>query len=194
MKELIFATNNPHKIKEIKEIFPKNILIKSLKDIWFEAEIPETQSTIDGNALQKVRYIHNLYKVNCMADDTGLEISSLNGKPGVYSARYAGKLCSFEDNMNKVLRNLDGVKDRTACFRTVIALIWDNKEYLFEGKIGGVIISEKKGTQGFGYDPIFVPNGKNKTFAELSSEEKNKISHRGIAIKKVIEFLSNHKS
>ncbi len=190
MTKLVFATNNAHKLREIKEIFPKNIIIKSLNDIGFQSDIPETQPTIEGNALQKAHYIYDRYKINCMADDTGLEIESLNGEPGVYSARYAGEHCSFEDNMNKVLQKMERISDRKACFRTVIALIWNGEEYLFEGKINGKIITEKKGSKGFGYDPIFLPDGKDLTFAELSSEEKNKISHRGLATQKVVEFLN----
>jgi XTP/dITP diphosphohydrolase len=188
---LIFATNNSHKLKEIKEILNNRVQILSLQDINCFDEIPETQTTIEGNARQKSMYIYKKYKQNCFADDTGLEIDALNGEPGVYSARYAGNECSFEDNVRKVLSKMNGTENRTAQFKTVISLIFNGNEFQFEGKIKGRIINEKKGTNGFGYDPIFVPDDYDKTFAELSSDEKNKISHRALATKKLAEFLIN---
>ncbi len=189
--KLVFATNNKHKLEEVRKILGNQFEILSLKDINCFEEIPETQKTIEGNASQKAHYIYNKYKTNCFADDTGLEIEALNGEPGVYSARYAGEHCSFEDNVEKVLKKLSGIPNRKARFKTVISLIIDKKEYQFEGIINGTITTEKHGTSGFGYDPIFLPDGYDKTFAELSSEEKNKISHRGLATRKLINFLSN---
>jgi len=190
MTTLIFATNNQHKLQEIRQILKQQIQIKSLKDIGFHEEIPETNPTLEGNALQKARYIYERYHTNCMADDTGLEIEALNGKPGVYSARYAGESCSYEDNMQKVLLEMNGKTNRKAKFRTVIALILDNKEYLFDGEVNGIITTEKHGTKGFGYDPIFLPDGETLTFAELQPEQKNKISHRGLATAKLVNFLN----
>jgi len=190
MITLVFATNNKHKLEEIRQILKQQIQIKSLNDIGFHGEIPETNPTLEGNAMQKARYIHERYHVNCMADDTGLEIEALNGKPGVYSARYAGENCSFEENMQKVLFEMKGKTNRKAKFRTVIALIWDNKEYLFDGEVNGIITTEKHGTKGFGYDPIFLPDGESLTFAELSAERKNEISHRGLATGKLVNFLN----
>ncbi len=189
MVELIFATNNKHKLHEIRQILKNRLTIKSLSEIGFNEDIPETNPTLEGNALQKARYIYDRYHTNCMADDTGLEIEALGGKPGVYSARYAGEKCSFTDNMNKVLDEMAEKTNRKAKFRTVIALIWDDREYLFEGEIIGVITPEKQGTGGFGYDPIFLPDGESLTFAELPLEHKNKISHRGLATEKLISFL-----
>jgi len=189
--KLVFATNNKHKLREVQDILGDKFKILSLKDINCREEIPETHNTIEGNASQKARYIYEKYKLNCFADDTGLEIEALNGEPGVYSARYAGINCSFEDNVEKVLKKLSGIPNRKARFKTVISLITDKTEYQFEGIINGSITNEKHGTSGFGYDPIFLPDGYNKTFAELSSEEKNKISHRGLATQKLIKFLSN---
>jgi len=190
MIALIFATNNKHKLEEIRQILKQQIQIKSLKDISFHGEIPETNPTLEGNAMQKARYIHERYHVNCMADDTGLEIEALNGKPGVYSARYAGENCSFEENMQKVLFEMKGKTNRKAKFRTVIALIWDNKEYLFDGEVNGIITTEKHGVKGFGYDPIFLPDGESLTFAELSAQRKNEISHRGLATEKLVNFVN----
>lgn len=187
--QLIFATNNPHKLFEVKSILSSNIKILSLKDINCTDEIPETADTLEGNALQKAHFIYDRYKQNCFADDTGLEIEALNGRPGVYSARYAGEGCNFDDNMNKVLNEMNGMLNRKASFRTVIALILNGKEYLFEGKVDGEILKEKKGIIGFGYDPIFQPAGFNKTFAEMATDEKNHISHRGRSIQKLVDFL-----
>ncbi|NPA68827.1 MAG: non-canonical purine NTP diphosphatase [Chlorobi bacterium] len=189
--ELVFATNNKHKLEEVKKILNNKFKILSLNDINCFEEIPETQKTIKGNASQKAHYIYDKYKKNCFADDTGLEIEALNGEPGVYSARYAGENCSFEDNVKKVLQKLEGIKNRKARFKTVISLIINNKEYLFEGIINGTVIDKKRGKSGFGYDPIFLPDGFNKTFAEMLPEEKNKISHRALATQKLINFLEN---
>ncbi|MCF6185600.1 MAG: non-canonical purine NTP diphosphatase [Bacteroidales bacterium] len=187
--KLVFATNNKHKLKEVKEILDNQFEILSLKDINCFEEIPETQNTITGNASQKAHYVYDKYKINCFADDTGLEIETLNGEPGVYSARYAGKNCSYEDNVRKVLKKLQGKTNRNALFRTVISLIIDGKEHKFEGIIKGEITKTKKGSEGFGYDPIFLPAGYEKSFAELPANEKNRISHRGLATQKLINFL-----
>ncbi len=189
--KLIFATNNKHKLEEVTKIINKRFKIVSLKDIECFEDIPETQNTIEGNASQKSHYIYKKYKLNCFADDTGLEIDALNGEPGVYSARYAGENCSFDDNVKKVLKKLEGTKNRNAQFKTVISLIINGKEHQFEGIIKGKILTKKKGKLGFGYDPIFQPENYKETFAELSSEIKNKISHRGIATKKLADFLKS---
>ena len=189
MKQIVFATNNKHKLEEIRNILDNTLNILSLDDINCHEDIPETGNTIEENALIKARYIKEKYGYDCFADDTGLEIKSLNNEPGVYSARYAGNDHNSEKNMQKVLENLKGKNDRSACFRTCIALITSNNEYLFEGKIEGEIITEKKGESGFGYDPIFVPDGYTQTFAELGNDIKNKISHRALAVKKLINFL-----
>ncbi len=191
MKQIVFATNNKHKLEEIRNILDNTLNILSLNDINCHEDIPETGSTIEENALIKARYIKEKYGYDCFADDTGLEIKSLNNEPGVYSARYAGNDHNSEKNMQKVLENLKGKNDRSACFRTCIALITGNNEYLFEGKIEGEIITEKKGESGFGYDPIFVPDGYTQTFAELGNDIKNKISHRALAVKKLINFLQS---
>ena len=187
--KLVFATNNEHKLEEVTKIISDDFKILSLKDINCLEDIPETQDTIEGNASQKANYIYKKFNVNCFADDTGLEIEALNGEPGVYSARYAGENCSFEDNVKKVLKKLEGKSNRKAQFKTVISLIIEGKEYQFEGIIKGTILKEEKGISGFGYDPIFQPIGYSKTFAELPAEEKNRISHRGIATKKLADFL-----
>lgn len=190
MEELVFATHNKHKLQEMRQIIGSLFHIISLDEIGCNEEIEETQSTIEGNALQKARYVAEKYHKNCFADDTGLEIEALNGEPGVYSARYAGEHATFDDNMNKTLANMQGMKNRNACFRTAIALILDGKEYIFEGRVDGEILTEKHGTEGFGYDPIFRPEGFAETFAEMSAETKNSISHRGRATEKLVEFLS----
>lgn len=188
--KLIFATHNQHKLQEIKLLLPKSIELVSLADVNFTEDIAETGSTLKDNALLKARYIYNRFRANCFADDSGLEVEALNGAPGVYSARYAGLQKSDTDNNKKLLAELKDKSNRNACFKTVIALIIDGKEYTFEGIIKGVILSEMKGTQGFGYDPLFQPNGYNKTFAEMNTEEKGKISHRGLAVNKLVDFLS----
>lgn len=168
---------------------PGNIKLLNLQDINFTDDIPETSPTLEGNALQKARLIYDKFQIGCFADDTGLEIEALDGRPGVYSARYAGEDKNTEANMNKVLLELGGAENRKARFRTVIALILDGKEHLFDGVVNGVILTEKRGGKGFGYDPIFMPEGHPKSFAEMTLEEKNNISHRAIAVKKLIEFL-----
>jgi XTP/dITP diphosphohydrolase len=187
--ELVFATNNSHKLNEVRAITGACFSIISLAALGCCDEIPETGDTLIANALQKADYIHDKYQCSCFADDTGLEVEALNGRPGVYSARYAGEHCSFQDNIQKVLHELKGVANRKACFKTVIALILNGTYYLFEGKIEGEIVETERGTNGFGYDPIFKPLGYEKTFAELTSEEKNSISHRALAIKQLNDFL-----
>lgn len=190
--ELIFATNNLHKLSEIRAILKDKFQIKSLKDIGFVGDIPETNPTILENASQKSHFIYDRYKINCFADDTGLEIEALNGEPGVYSARYAGEKASYEDNMYKTLREMNGKTNRNARFITVISLIIDGKEYFFEGIVNGKITVEPHGSDGFGYDPIFMPEGYDITFAQMSAELKNSISHRGLAMQKLVDFLNNY--
>jgi len=188
--KLAIATNNTFKIEEIRHALGQQIELLTLNDIGFNGDIPELEKTIEGNAIQKAFFIYDRYKINCFADDTGLEIEALNGEPGVYSARYAGESCCFENNINKVLAAMQSVQNRTARFRTVIALIINGKLKTFEGIVKGKICNEKRGEYGFGYDPIFQPAGLNKTFAEIPLEEKNKISHRAIAIRKLAHYLS----
>lgn len=190
-QKLVFATNNQHKLEEVSAILGDHIELLSLKDINCETDIPETADTLEGNALLKAQYIYNNFNLNCFADDTGLEIEALNNEPGVYSARYAGEGKSAEANMLKVLDKLKNETNRKAQFRTAVSLILDGKEYLFEGIIKGEIIKEKRGNSGFGYDPIFVPEGYDQTFAEMGNEIKNKISHRALAINKLCDFLRN---
>lgn len=187
--QLVFASNNINKIKEIQLLLPSKIQVISLKDIGCFEEIPETADTIKGNVMQKANYITEKFGYNCFADDTGLEVEALNGEPGVYSARYAGEQRDANDNMDKLLANLDGKTNRNAQFKTVIALNLDGNQQLFTGIINGKIIEEKIGTNGFGYDPIFIADGYSKTFAELTLEEKSKISHRGLAVKQLVDFL-----
>ncbi len=189
--ELVFATNNQHKIEELQAILDKNIKLLSLKDIGCNEEIPEEQHTLEGNASQKSFYVYNKFGYNCFADDTGLEIEALNGEPGVYSARYAGEEKSAQANMDKVLHKLAKIKNRNARFRTVISLVINGREELFEGIVNGEILEEKRGSSGFGYDPIFQPNGFEQTFAEMNLTDKNKISHRGRAVEKLITHLKN---
>lgn len=187
--KLIFATHNKNKAKEVKSIMPSFIELLSLDDINFHDEIDETASTLEGNALLKAKTIFEKTGINCFADDSGLLVDALNGEPGVYSARYAGEQKNDQDNMQKLLHELNDKPNKNAHFKTVMALIIDGKEHLFEGKIEGKIITEKLGSNGFGYDPIFVPDGYNETFAQLDSETKNKISHRARALQKMLEFL-----
>ncbi|WNM18347.1 non-canonical purine NTP diphosphatase [Flavobacterium capsici] len=189
--KLVFASNNKNKLNEIRLLLPNNIELLSLEDIGCNVDIPETADTIEGNAILKANYVTSNFGYNCFADDTGLEVEALNGEPGVYSARYAGEQKNADDNMNKLLHNLENQANRKAHFKTIIALNINHNQYLFEGIIKGEIIKEKIGNQGFGYDPIFVAEGYTKTFAELSIEEKSVISHRGIAISKMIDFLKN---
>ena len=187
--KLVFATNNLNKLSEIRSLVPNGIVILSLRDINCNEELPETNPTLQENALQKAKYVFDNYGFNCFADDTGLEIDALGGEPGVYSARYAGEDCSAEDNMNKALDKLVGEDDRSANFRTVIALIIDGEETLFEGKCKGSITKAKSGAEGFGYDPVFAPEGYELTFAEMNKDEKGRISHRGKAVKQLVAFL-----
>ena len=187
--KLVFASNNKNKIQEIQALVPNTIEILSLEEIGCIEDIPETADTIEGNAILKANYVTEKYGYDCFADDTGLEVEALNGTPGVYSARYAGEQKNANDNMDKLLSELEDKSNRKANFKTVIALNLKGKHNLFTGIINGKIIEEKIGTNGFGYDPIFVAEGYEKTFAELSMEEKSTISHRGIAVKKLILFL-----
>lgn len=189
MKELVFATNNPHKLKEIREIIRDQFRVLSLADIGCNEEIPEDAATLEGNASLKSWYVCNKYGKDCFADDTGLEIEALGGRPGVKSARYAGEDCIPANNIRKVLVELEGKIDRRARFRTVISLIRNGMEVQFEGTVEGAILHEKRGKDGFGYDPVFLPDGFNLSFAEMSLEEKNKISHRARAIQKLIDHL-----
>ncbi len=189
--KLVFATNNQHKLKEIQHILGDQIELLGLKDIKCFEDIPETSETLEGNASQKAFYVYNKFGYNCFADDTGLEIEALNGKPGVYSARYAGETKSSEANMEKVLTEMNKINERKARFRTVISLIIDGKETLFEGIVNGEILREKKGDEGFGYDPIFQPEGYSETFAEMDLNEKNKISHRARAVQKLVDYLKS---
>jgi XTP/dITP diphosphohydrolase len=188
---LVFATNNKNKVYEVSKLITGRIKLLGLDDIHCTDELPETQPTLEGNALQKARYVYEHFKCDCFADDTGLEIEGLDGRPGVISARYAGEGKRAEDNMNKVLAEMSGMKNRKAKFRTVIALILEGKEYLFEGAVQGSILEKKQGEKGFGYDPIFSPDGEDGlSFAEMSIEKKNEISHRARAVKKLVEFLN----
>jgi XTP/dITP diphosphohydrolase len=191
--KIVFATNNPNKIKEIKSLLPDTIEILSLKDIGCNEELPENCDTLEDNATQKAYYVFDNYGYNCFADDSGLEIDELDGRPGVYSARYAGPDCVADDNINKVLSELEGKENREACFRTIISLVINGNEVQFEGNIDGDITSEKLGVKGFGYDPIFVPNGFKQSFAQMTLEEKGEISHRSKAVKQLISFLINRK-
>jgi XTP/dITP diphosphohydrolase len=188
--DLLFATSNKNKVLEIKKVLPKEFNIKSLDDIGFCEEIPENENTIEGNAIFKANYMYKKYNLNVFADDTGLEVDSLNGKPGVHSARYAGISKNSRDNINKLLKKLKNKKNRKARFKTVIALILNSKIYTFEGVVEGIITKKSKGENGFGYDPVFIPRGYTKTFGELSLEEKNSISHRSLAMNKLIDFIS----
>ena len=188
--DLVFATNNKNKLKEIKHIIVDKINILSINDLNHSDDLEETGLTLKDNAFQKARFIYKKFNKNCFADDSGLEILSLNNEPGVFSARYAGSNCSADDNMNKVLKKLESIKNRNAIFKTVICLILDGKEYFFEGSIEGIITNEKIGHNGFGYDPIFRPNNFNLTFAQMSVKEKSKISHRAIAVSKFVKFIN----
>lgn len=189
--ELVFATNNKHKLEELQAILGNKIKLLSLNDIGCFEEIPEEQPTLEGNASQKAFYVFNKFGYSCFADDTGLEIEALNGEPGVYSARYAGEERNSEDNMNKVLEKLTKINNRNARFRTVISLIIEGEETQFEGVVEGKILKDKKGNSGFGYDPVFQPLGFDVTFAEMNLTDKNKISHRGRAVQKLVQYLQN---
>ena len=190
--QLVSATNNANKIKEIKQLLTSSIQLLSLQEIKCLEDIPETSPTIEGNAIQKAEYVYKNYDYNCFADDIGLEIDALNGEPGVYSARYAGEQKDANDNMNFVLKKLEGIENRNARFITVIALIIDGKTTCFEGVVEGTISLKKSGSEGFGYDPIFKPNGFDITFSEMDLEQKNKISHRGKAVKQLSDFLTTN--
>jgi XTP/dITP diphosphohydrolase len=189
MHSIVFATNNNHKLLEVQKILGNSFRLKSLVDIGFSEDIPEDFDTLEQNASQKAWYLYNRCGIDCFADDTGLEVDALDGKPGVYSARYAGEQRNPQDNIIKLLADLRGVSNRYAQFRTVISLIISGEEHQFQGVVRGSIIDELKGSDGFGYDPIFVPEGYNLTFAEMELELKNKISHRGIATQKLVAFL-----
>ena len=192
--DLVFATNNKHKIEEVQHLLKNKIRLLSLSDIKCNEELAETGNTLEENARQKANYVYKKFGVNCFADDTGLEIEALNGKPGVLSARYAGDKKDSGKNIEKILQELNASKNRKARFNTIISLIIDKKEYLFDGIINGKIAIEKQGDKGFGYDPIFIPDGFDKSFAEMPLEEKNKISHRALAIKKIADFLNSLKN
>jgi XTP/dITP diphosphohydrolase len=188
--KLCFATNNAHKLEEIQAILGDSFELLSLNDIHCKEELPETGNTLEANSLQKAKYMYDNYQVDCFADDTGLEVHALGGEPGVYSARYAGLQRSHRDNINLLLKNLVNKPDRSARFRTVITLIQSGNVTQFEGIVNGKIIEDLRGTEGFGYDPIFIPDGYDRTFAEMSLAEKGEISHRGRAFQKLIDFLS----
>jgi XTP/dITP diphosphohydrolase len=191
LRELVFATNNPHKLSEVQHLLGNSFHLLSLNDINFNDEIPEDYDTLEENALQKAQHIYTITKQNCFADDTGLEVEALNGRPGVYSARYAGESKDSKANVQKLLMELTGVENRKARFRTVIALIIDGEEHLFEGIVDGKIIESERGADGFGYDPVFLPDGYSSTFAEMNLSQKNTISHRAMAIGSLVNFLRN---
>lgn len=191
MTDLIFATNNQHKLREVREILGQTFNIVGLREMNIFEEIPETQDTIEGNAIQKARYIYEKTGMSCFADDTGLEIEALDGRPGVYSARYAGEGCSFADNVRKILLEMEGMTNRKAAFRCIFCLIMDGKEFLFEGKVNGQITLSSSGGEGFGYDPVFLPDGYRQTFAEMPPYLKNGISHRGRAAEKMKQYINS---
>ena len=191
---LIFATNNQHKVTEIRSVIGEQFSIITLKEAGIDIDIPEPHDTLEANATEKSTTIHRLTHQNCFSEDTGLEVEALNGEPGVKSARYAGDGRNFQENIDKLLQKLQGQPNRKARFRTVISLIMHNKEYLFDGICEGRITEDQKGREGFGYDPVFVPKGATKSFAEMSMEEKNSFSHRQKAVTKLIGFLSNQKA
>ncbi|HWB25472.1 MAG TPA: RdgB/HAM1 family non-canonical purine NTP pyrophosphatase [Chitinophagaceae bacterium] len=186
---IIFASNNQHKADEIKQIIGNGFTILTLKDAGINIDIPEPFDTLEANASEKAATIHKMTGKNCFSEDTGLEVEALNGEPGVKSARYAGDSRDFNANINKLLANMQGKQQRSACFRTVIALIWHTHEYCFEGECKGKIIETPRGDKGFGYDPVFIPEGSDKTFAEMTMDEKNEFSHRRKAVDKLVEFL-----
>ena len=203
MKNYVFATNNKHKLTEVREMLNGTVNLYSLSDMGLDGDIPETAETLDGNALQKAQWVwERLSRDNqqlmksrnidgCFADDTGLEVEALGGRPGVYSARYAGEHCSFDDNINKMLGEMDGVSNRKACFRTVICLIENGEPRYFEGRVDGKILTERYGKEGFGYDPIFMPDRFALSFAEMPLEVKNRISHRGRAVAELVKYLKS---
>ncbi|MBN1926260.1 MAG: non-canonical purine NTP diphosphatase [Prolixibacteraceae bacterium] len=191
MKKLVFATNNKHKLHEIKQMLGDNFELVSLREIGCTEDVPENQDTLEGNASQKSHFIYKKYGFDCFADDTGLEVEALNNAPGVYSARYAGPQRDSTDNINKLLFELDKINCRKARFRTVISLLINGNEILFEGIVNGHILTHARGEKGFGYDPVFQPDGYAVSFAEMNMEEKNRISHRGEAFRKLITYLNN---
>jgi XTP/dITP diphosphohydrolase len=192
MNQLVFGTSNIHKFEELQAIIPKSIILKSMEDFGLNEELPETHSTIPGNAMEKAQALHDRLNTNVFAEDTGLEVDALNGDPGVFTARYAGPERSAKKNMDLLLENLKTKSDRSAQFRTVIAMFWKNRPYTFEGIVRGTIADKELGNGGFGYDPVFIPEGFSKTFAQLDESIKNEISHRARAVKKMIEFLAAH--
>ncbi len=187
--KLIFATNNPHKLMEVQQLLDESFTLVTPRECGITEDIPETAPTLEGNALQKARYLYERTGENCFADDTGLEVDALDGAPGVRSARYATDGHDFRANNTLLMKNMEGVEDRKAHFRTSIALILDGEEYLFEGRVDGVITSAESGDEGFGYDPLFVPDGFSQTFAQMTTAQKGAISHRGRAVAKLVEFL-----
>ncbi len=191
MNNIIFATNNQNKVEEVRAVLGGSFNILTLKEAGILIDIPEPHDTLEANATEKSGTIFNLTQKNCFSEDTGLEVDALNGEPGVKSARYAGESRNFDDNIEKLLSNLNGVNNRSARFRTVISLMLNGEEYFFEGICPGQIIDVRKGNNGFGYDPVFVPDGTDKTFAEMTMEEKNRFSHRKKAMEKLIQFLNN---
>lgn len=193
MRKLIFATNNAHKLGEVQALLGDAFELVTLRECGITEDIPETADTLEGNALQKARFVYEKTGLDCFADDTGLEVDALGGAPGVHSARYATDGHDFAANNRLLLKNLEGTTDRTARFRTVIALIIDGVEYTFEGRVEGTIATSESGSEGFGYDPLFVPSGEIITFAQMSAEAKNAISHRGRAVAKLVNFLKNGK-
>jgi XTP/dITP diphosphohydrolase len=190
MHSVIIATNNRHKLEEIQFALSEGITLKTLQDIGCDEELAEDQDTIEGNSLQKADYVYKNYHVDCFADDTGLEVESLNGAPGVISARYAGPQRSHDDNIDLLLKSMEEKSNRRARFKTVITLIWKGRIHTFEGIVNGTILTSRRGTKGFGYDPVFLPEGFSKTLAEMSLDEKNQVSHRGIAVRKLANFLN----
>ena len=192
MRTLIFATNNRHKLQEVSEMLKGIVQIRSLAEMGLEGDIPETADTLQGNALQKAKWVYDRTGMDCFADDTGLEVEALGGAPGVYSARYAGEHCSFDDNIDKLLAALDGNTNRRADFRTVICLMEKGVPRYFEGRVDGVILTERYGKEGFGYDPVFMPDRFAVSFAEMPLDVKNRISHRGLAVQKLVEYLSGN--
>lgn len=190
MKTLVFATNNKHKLHEVGHLLDGVVQIRSLEEMGLAGDIPETADTLQGNALQKAQWVWERTGLDCFADDTGLEVAALGGAPGVYSARYAGEHCSFDDNIDKLLAALEGQEDRRACFRTVICLIEQGVPRYFEDRVDGTILTERLGKDGFGYDPVFMPDRFAVSFAEMPLDVKNRISHRGLAVARLVEYLS----
>ncbi len=193
LKKIIFATNNAHKLEEVRHYLKDQFEILSLKDIGFNEDIDEPYFTLHENASVKSQTIYNRFGLDCFADDTGLEVEALNGEPGVFSARYAGPGCTFQDNVVKLLREMKDKTNRNACFRTVISLILNGQEYHFEGKVDGHIAHETAGNEGFGYDPVFIPEGFSTSFAQMPLDQKNQISHRARAVAKLVDFLKQSK-